>query len=287
MGRSLDNHQQRLLKAASQQIVREIKELIESAAEVPRWRLVPRAILGGDDELCAQLRGCFERGKSSGKFAVLSGYLSDLTDEEKEEFFRTGWVELYVRPPGPPKEPWDYSPYNGNEDFYREDLYGGVAFAATDLPSFAQKWLKELERVGYYGVGGPSRLPLKQRVDGSAITRPAASDGEVYPVSFENTRQVLWLQLDGQRPVGREYREVRVLDEPLRTDKAILAALTALEGRLIDIDRLRKALPELKLPLDRSMWAQWSEALKDLPKPYGGPGGFAEYLKQRRKQLEE
>jgi len=286
MESSSETHQQRLLKAAYRQIVREIEELVESAAEVPRSKLVEQA-LGGDDELCDQLRERFEQGKSSGKFSLLSGYLSDLSDEEHEEFFRTGWLQMITSPPRPLKEPWDYSPYNGNEDWYREDLYDGVAFAITDLRSFAQEWLKELSRVGYHGVGGPSRLPLKQRVDGSAITTPAASSGDTYPVFFENSRQVLWLQLDGERPVAREYREVRVSDEPLRTDKAILAALTALEGRPIDIERLRKALPELKLPLDRSMWAQWHEALKDLPEPYGEPGEFKDHFKQRGKQLEE
>src|SRR5215218_3896389 len=220
MRSSSETHQQSLLKAAYRQIVREIEELAESAAEVPRSRLVERAMVDEDDELCNQIRRRFQQGKSAGKFPLLSGYLAGLPDEENEEFFRTGWLQMITSPPRPPKEPWDYSPYNGNEDFYREDLYDGVAFAITDLRSFAQEWLKELSRVGYHGVGGPSRLPLKQRVDGSAITTPAASSGDTYPVFFENSRQVLWLQLDGERPVAREYREVRVSDEPLRTDKA-------------------------------------------------------------------
>jgi len=287
MRSSLETHQQSLLKAAYRQIVREIEELAESATEVPRSKLVEQA-LGRDDELCDQFRRRFEQGKSAGKFPLLSGYLAGLPDEENEEFFRTGWLQMITSPPRPPQEPWDYSPYNGNQDFYREELYDGVACAVTDLRSFAQEWLKELERVGYYGVSGPSRLPLKQRVDSSAITRPAAASyGDAYPVFFENSRQVLWLQLDGKRPVGREYREVRVSDEPLRTDKAILAALTALEGRPIDIGRLRKALPELKLPLERSMWDQWGEALKDLPDLFGEPGEFKDRFKQRAKQLEE
>ena len=286
---SSGSDKQRLLKAAHEQIVREIEELIGPATGVLGKRLVERAVLGGDDEPCNQFRERFEQGKSSGKVPVLSGYLSDLPAEEKEEFFRTGWLEMITSPPRPPTEPWDHSPYNGNEDLYKEELYGGGAFAITDLRSLAQEWLKELERVGYYGVGGPSRLPLKQRIDGSAISRPAATPyGDAYPVFFEKTRQVLWLQLDGQRPVGREYREVRVLNEPLRTDKAILAALTALEGRLMDIERLRKALPELKLPLERSMWEQWGKALEDLPEiPYNGPGTFEVHFKQRGKQLEE
>jgi hypothetical protein len=98
---------------------------------------------------------------------------------------------------------------------------------------------------------------------------------------------VLWLQLDGERSDKRGYREPVVSDEPLRTDKAILAALTALEGHLIDIERLRKALPKLKLPLERSMRDQWHEAANDLPKVPYRRGKLEEYLKQTLKQIEE
>src|SRR5919107_5531007 len=81
---------------------------------------------------------------------------------------------------------------------------------------------------------------------------------------------------------------ITVSDEPLRTDKAILAALTTLEGRSLDVERLRNALAELKLPLERPMWEQWWEARKDLPElPDYGPGKVEEYLKQRGRQLEE
>jgi hypothetical protein len=40
--------------------------------------------------------------------------------------------------------------------------------------------------------------------------------------------QIVWLKLDGPRSPERGYREISVSDEPLRTDAAILAALTAL-----------------------------------------------------------
>jgi len=43
--------------------------------------------------------------------------------------------------------------------------------------------------------------------------------------------QIVWLKLDGPRSPERGYREISVSDEPLRTDAAILAALTALEGK--------------------------------------------------------
>jgi hypothetical protein len=174
---------------------------------------------------------------------------------------------LVAASPAAPEKPWDREPYNGNEEHYREDLYNGIAFAAKDLRRFADKWLEELGRVGYRGVGGPSGLPLKQRIDYSAISRPASlpPDGDAYPIRFENTKQVLWLQVNGKRSSERGYREVRVADEPVRTDEAILAALTAMEGRSIDPKRLRKALAELDLSSGRSMLDHWREAYRSIP----------------------
>ena len=288
MGSLSSAREQRVLKAAHELIAREIHELTESTAEMPQKALAKRALMGGDDELRDELQKRFEQGKLSGKFPLLSGYVSDLPDEEKEEFFRTEWLRIAIPPPEPPKKSWDYAPYNGDEEGYREDLYEGMAFARTDLRVFAQEWLEELVRVGYHGVREPFGLPLKERVDGSAISRPATWHYEAYPVLFEHTREVLWLQLDGERSRKREYREPVVSNEPLRTDKAILAALTALEGRRVDTERLRTALRKLKLPLEEPMWKQWHEALEDLPEMlHYEPGKFEEHLKQRRTQIEE
>jgi hypothetical protein len=99
---------------------------------------------------------------------------------------------------------------------------------------------------------------------------------------------VLWLQLEGERSLDRGYREVRVSDEPLKTDRAILAALSALEGRSVDTDRLRVALRKLKLPLEEPLFKQWSEALKDLPEvPYDKTKPFEEHSKKVLKQVQE
>jgi hypothetical protein len=43
-----------------------------------------------DDELSARVRKRFDHGKASGKYPVLSVFLSNLSAKEKEEFFRTG-----------------------------------------------------------------------------------------------------------------------------------------------------------------------------------------------------
>jgi len=191
-----------------------------------------------DEDLPSEIREIFEQGVLSGKFSALSKVLSHFSDEQKEDFFRFRVVGA-LRSLVDQEKPWDDSPYNGDMDYYREDLYGGMASAFyEELRRFAKEWLEELVRVGYYGIGtarsdeGIFELPLKQQVSGdSAIPERLGIDRKASPVCFENTRQVLWLELDGRRSYKRGYREVGVSAEPPRTDKAILAALTALEGR--------------------------------------------------------
>jgi hypothetical protein len=146
---SSDGYEHWIFKAAHEQIAKEIEELTQAvAAKVPRKAIFVRVVSGGDDELPDEFRECFEQGRSSGRFPLLSGYLSDLPDEEKEEFFKAGWLRMFV-PPALAEEPWNRPPYNGNEDWYKEALYNGEAAEPTDLRSFAQEWLEELARVGY------------------------------------------------------------------------------------------------------------------------------------------
>jgi hypothetical protein len=159
---------------AHRQIAKEIEELTQSVATKVLWKAIfVRVGSGGDDELRDEFRDCFEQGRSSGTFPLLSGYLADLPDEEKEEFFEAGWLRMTI-PPAPTKEAWDRYLYKGNEKWYREALYNGAAAEATDLRSFAQEWLEELARAGYYGVELDG-LPLKQRRDSSVISRPVSS----------------------------------------------------------------------------------------------------------------
>ncbi len=258
-------HHGLLLEAARGQILAELEELFELPAGTPPESFTQWLVI--DEGLRKAVRKRFEQGKSSGKFPLLSMCESHFPREARKMFLVVGWRLLVAASPAAPEKPWDREPYNGNEEHYREDLYNGVAFAATDLRRFADKWLEELGRVGYRGVGGPSGLPLKQRKDYSTISRPASlpPDGDAYPIRFENTKQVLWLQVNGKRSSKRGYREVRVADEPVRTDEAILAALTVMEGRSIDSRRLRKALAELNLSSERSMLDHWQEAYRSIP----------------------
>lgn len=214
-----------------------------------------------DERWRNEVRERFDEGRARGRFPALSKLLAGASHVEREEFFRTGWVRVVFPQPARPKEPWDYAPWDGNLDAYREDLYGGMAFAYSDLRAFAQEWLEELARVGYYGTEESLELPLKQQAgDLSAIPRLLPLYGEAYPVRFGAGRQVLWLRLDVGRS-ERGYRNVSVSDEPLRTDRAILAALTALEGRPLDTSRLSRALRETTPSHNESAWDLWVRAV--------------------------
>jgi hypothetical protein len=160
--------------------------------------------------------------------------------------------------------PWDPSPWDGDLEAYREDLYAGMAFGMPDVRAFAREWLQELLRVGYYGMEESLGLTLKQRSgDYFAPPKPLPLYGNAYPTRLAQTAQTIWIRLDGPRSPERGYREISVSDEPLRTDAAIVAALTALEAKPLDLGALGKVL-EIDLPLRcESFWDRWNRALGD------------------------
>jgi hypothetical protein len=169
----------------------------------------------------------------------------------------------------PPREssvrrPWDPSPWDGDLEAYRGDLYAGMAFGMRDVRAFAREWLEELLRVGYHGMEESLGLPFKQRSgDFFAPPKPLPLCGNAYPTRIAETGQTIWIRLDGPRSPERGYREISVSDEPLRTDAAIVAALTALEAKPLDLGTLRKIL-EIGLPLrGESFWEHWNRALGD------------------------
>jgi hypothetical protein len=286
-------------------ISRQLRRAREEAQELVRPILTERlkAIV---DELCEdeqfweEVQDRFEKGVLDGHYPALNEMFS-LAPNTDSEFSK----ELLLRSVGGigirgllplAQQPWDSHLYNGDQSFYREELYGGTAFAyeGERFPYFAEQWLSELARAGYRGMAtvdyrdGVLRLPNRQRADNkSAISEPLAEVEDAYPVHFENSRQVLWLYLEGERSLDRGYREVRVSDEPLRTDKAILAAVTAMEGQVLELDRLGAALHALKLPLEEPMWKHWSEAADELPDVQYQPGRDEEHLRTFSRQLRE
>lgn len=217
-----------------------------------------------DEGFRAEIRDRFERGRAWGGFPELSALLGGMSPEEEDEFFSSGWTRVALPPPGPPENPWDRAPWAGDREAYREGLYSGLAFNFTDLRAFAREWLEELLRVGYYGMEESLGLPIKQQA-GNLSPSPESLPlyGESYPVRLEGTRQTVWLGLDGPRSEKGQYREVTVSEEPLRTDGAIFAALAMLEGRPIDLSRLRKALPGLVPSYGESVWDRWIELSRE------------------------
>jgi len=118
------------------------------------------------------------------------------------------------------------------------------------LPTLARLWLQKLTEVGLRDVDRSSGSPPKEQASYYPRVEPLHRD--IYPVKLSDSREVLWLKLNG-RWSKRGYRSVEVLDTPLRTNTAILAALTTLEAKPIDIELLSKVLDHIKAPLREPM----------------------------------
>ena len=144
-------------------------------------------------------------------------------------------------------------------------------------------WLQELEDVGLGEVGLSPGAPLKV---GPAHHRMPVTEGDVHPVRLGKSCKVAWITFDGTR-TGHGHRDVEVLDQPLRTEAAIIAALTVLEASVIedrDFKLLRRALfahieahPEL-------VQKDLQEVLDGLP-PHWFSDQQAEIDKELEKQL--
>src|SRR5215213_2628804 len=201
-----------------------------------------------------------------GDYPALSEYLSGLTDEEEETFFRNGGLQSVLPLEERTAKPWDHDPYDGDSEWYRNDLHDGIYVSGVpeDLRGLAVEWLEEIARMGYrgkvtchYGGGVLVELPARQKTTSEAVPQPLRLSRKAGPVFFNEGRQVLWLELDVGRS-ERGYREIKLNDEPLRTDRAILAALTVLEGRPVDVERLHKELPKLERPFEEPFWKQFA-----------------------------
>jgi hypothetical protein len=111
------------------------------------------------------------------------------------------------------------------------------------LPKLARRRMEDLKEVGLPEPdSGPEAMPEQgvPSVSGKKIR------GVMRPVHLKDGRKA-WLWF-GTRNEGREYRPAQVFIEPPKTDRAILAALTVLEGESVDpkrvclASRLREAL---------------------------------------------
>jgi hypothetical protein len=97
-----------------------------------------------------------------------------------------------------------------------------------------------------------------------------SSDNHVFSAAMNNG-QIIWLQ----RAEGglRGYRPLVVIDEPPRTATATLAALTILEGRRADMERLKTILPLLDPTDQTSMEQGLSEGFSALREQSGKKSG--------------
>jgi hypothetical protein len=259
----------------------------EESAELYRASVASRIAdlldeLWESPEFFAEVKTRFEERGAQGEFPALREALSELSDESRDEFLVQRWFDTVESLTPPRKQPWDI--LNETMESYREELYGGMAYLFTgrDFPEFAEEWLAELGRVGYRGmvpfrfhnpeIVWPVHAKEQPNRSYSAVSTNLGTCEDAYVVVPDGSRQVLWLQLNGLRSIKRGYREVRVSDKPIRTDTAIVSALTALEGRSVNVETVREFLEKNELSLDESLYMQvleikWPTKLESLTNP--------------------
>ena len=235
--------------------------------------------LWDDPAFFAEVRKRFEERSAHGEFPALRDALSKIPEQARDEFLVQCWFDAVESLVPPRTQPWDAM--GETVDSYRELLYSGMAslLAGTDyLPELAEEWLAELSRVGYRGMvpfrshdsGISWRVPTKEQPDRleSTVSDNLGARKDAYAVVPEDSRQVLSLQLNGQRSSKRGYREVRVSDKPIRTDTAIVSALTALEGRALNVEELRESFEQDGTSFDESLYVEETINYGPLPLDY-------------------
>ena len=183
-------------------------------------------------------------------------------------------------------DPWVDGPDEIDPEEIREQLHDS-GIRSFPFDELVQMWLEELRDVGLSKVDAPTGIPPKAESQLVDRTSPPLQ-GDVRQVRLRKSRKGAWIMFDGPR-TERGYMDIRVLAEPLRTETAIVAALTALEAsplNEVDFEHLREgfvrhvqAHPELER-------VKLQELLSQLP-----TGWFRHQMAQidegRRQQLEE
>ena len=146
--------------------------------------------------------------------------------------------------------------------FYQDEDDGRLHL---HLPTLASSWLQKLTEVGLHEVDRSSGSPPKEQASYYPRAEPIHKD--IYPVKLRDSREVLWLKLNG-RWSKRGYRSVEVLDTPLRTNTAILAALTAVEAKPIDTELLSNYMSHFKAPLREPMMLHHGDMPEELWKGF-------------------
>jgi hypothetical protein len=132
----------------------------------------------------------------------------------------------------------------GREHKLRKALELLEAIQPSDVPWLAHRWIEELNDYGIY----PARSSFYYTTEGRSILKHAKDEGpvhtppypEAYPVTLDNSEQVVWLRPDPSR-FRRGYRPIGVVAQNRQTT-AIVAALTVLENSISDSEELHKTL---------------------------------------------
>lgn len=164
------------------------------------------------------------------------------------------WIEKELEmgrevpePPGATRDPfWEdfeeaFPGYDGEDVTSMLYEYGVTRFPLRILEGL---WLRELVEARLGEVKPSSGVPPKAEIDHYDQRTPWLK-GDVRPVRLgKGGSKGAWINLDGAR-TKYGYKDIELLDKPLRTEAAIVAALTVLEASIIedfDFESLRKAL---------------------------------------------
>ncbi len=131
-------------------------------------------------------------------------------------------------------EPWSDEEV---EAFFKNHPISLNATVCPDVQELANRWLKIFQQRGL-----PSKRQLREGPPRQITPEDplgASPKREIYAAQLDNG-QTVWLQLR-TRQVDRGYESVAVLEDSVRPDEAIIAALTALQGSR-DEDRTNYAL---------------------------------------------
>jgi hypothetical protein len=152
-----------------------------------------------------------------------------------------------------PSVPEDWKRYPYQERFSHRFRTYLDADGRLDLPVLAGSWLEELFYIGLQKVDPSSGAPPKEPST-SSHPRTDSPLEDIYPLRLEDSREVLWIRPNGLRmPWG--YRRTEVLSTPLKTDTAILGAITALEAEEVEAERLEDSRIDHVI----DVWKGWSE----------------------------
>ncbi len=118
-------------------------------------------------------------------------------------------------------------------------IYNSGSSLFPDMPELARKWLEELNKLGLSEkeqIGSAGKIAYQISMDDLADTVPL---GDTRYVWLRNG-QMLRLYLNAAIRSRRGSRSVEVLPNTRRTDMAIIAALTVLEGRALKPEKVRR-----------------------------------------------